>query len=48
MSNFLLTVQIEINGSMIKAGTITRTNSKDAVFSYDEEYCFEYRRSNSC
>jgi len=38
MSNFSLTVQIEINGFMIKAGSITGTNYKDAVFTYDESY----------
>ena len=38
MSNFSLTVQIEINGTMTKAGTITGTDYKDAVFAYDEAY----------
>ncbi|MBQ0051868.1 MAG: HipA domain-containing protein [Treponema sp.] len=38
MSNFSLTVLIEINGTMTKAGTITGTDYKDAVFTYDEAY----------
>jgi len=38
MSNFSLTVQIEINGLMIKVGSISGTNYKDAVFIYDESY----------
>ena len=38
MKEFSLRVQIEINGFMIKAGTITGCNSTDAVFSYDTDY----------
>lgn len=38
MSNFSLTVLIEINGAMTKAGSITGTDYKDAVFAYDETY----------
>lgn len=38
INNFCLTVQIEINGIMIKAGIITGTDSKDAVFNYDKSY----------
>ena len=34
MSNFSLTVLIEINGVMTKAGSITGTDYKDAVFAY--------------
>ena len=38
MSNFSLTVLIEINGVMTKVGSITGTDYKDAVFVYDESY----------
>lgn len=38
MSSFSLTVQIEINGIMTKVGSITGTDYKDAVFSYDDAY----------
>lgn len=38
MSNFSLTVLIEINGVMTKVGSITGTDYKDAVFAYDEAY----------
>jgi len=38
MSNITLIVQIEINGIMTKAGVISGTDYKDAVFSYDELY----------
>lgn len=38
MSNFSLNVQIEINGTMKKVGTITGADYKDAVFTYDESY----------
>lgn len=38
MSNFSLFVQIEINGVMTKAGSISGTDYKDAVFAYDESY----------
>lgn len=38
MSSFSLTVQIEINGIMTKAGSITGTDYKDAVFNYDDAY----------
>ena len=38
MSNFSLTVLIEINGVMTKAGFITGTNYKDAVFAYVDLY----------
>ena len=41
MSNFSLTVLIEINGVMTKAGSITGTDYKDAVFSYDDSYTAE-------
>ena len=41
MSNFSLTVQIEINGVMTKAGSITGTDYKDAVFAYDDSYTAE-------
>lgn len=38
MSNFSLTVLIEINGVMTKAGVITGTDYKNAVFTYVESY----------
>ena len=38
MSNFSLTVLIEINGVMTKTGSITGTDYKDAVFAYDDSY----------
>ena len=38
MSNFSLTVLIEVNGEMTKAGSITGTDYKDAVFAYDDSY----------
>lgn len=38
MKKFNLTVQIEINGLLVKAGSICGTDSSDAVFSYDEAY----------
>ena len=38
MSNFSLTVLIEINGVMTNAGSITGTDYKDAVFAYDNSY----------
>lgn len=38
MSNFSLTVLIEINGAMTKVGSITGTDYKNAVFAYDELY----------
>ena len=38
MSNFSLTVLIEINGVMTKVGSITGTDYKDAVFAYDDSY----------
>lgn len=38
MSQFSLIVQIEINGVMKKAGTITGSSSADAAFRYDETY----------
>ena len=38
MSNFSLTVLIEINGVMTNAGSITGTDYKDAVFAYDDSY----------
>lgn len=41
MSNFSLTVLIEINGVMTKVGSITGTDYKDAVFVYDESYIAE-------
>jgi len=41
MSSFSLIVQIEINGLMMKVGSITGTNYKDAVFTYDESYTAE-------
>lgn len=41
MSNFSLTVLIEINGVMTKAGFITGTDYKDAVFAYDDSYTAE-------
>ena len=36
MSNFSLTVLIEINGIMTNAVSITGTNYKNAVFAYDD------------
>ena len=41
MSNFSLTVLIEINGVMTKVGFITGTDYKEAVFAYDESYIAE-------
>ena len=41
MSNFSLTVLIEINGVMTKTGSITGTDYKDAVFAYDDSYMAE-------
>ena len=41
MSNFSLTVLIEINGVMTKAGFITGTDYKNAVFAYDDSYTAE-------
>ena len=41
MSNFSLTVLIEINGIMTNAGSITGTDYKDAVFAYDDSYTAE-------
>ena len=41
MSNFSLTVLIEINGVMTKTGSITGTDYKDAVFAYDDSYTAE-------
>ena len=41
MSNFSLTVLIEINGVMTNAGSITGTDYKDAVFAYDDSYTAE-------
>ena len=41
MSNFSLTVLIEINGVMKKAGSITGTDYKNAVFAYDDSYTAE-------
>ena len=41
MSNFSLTVLIEINGVMTKAGPINGTDYKDAVFAYDDSYTAE-------
>ena len=41
MSNFSLTVLIEINGVMTKAGSITGTDYKNAVFAYDDSYTAE-------
>ena len=41
MSNFSLTVFIEINDVMTKAGSITGTDYKDAVFAYDDSYTAE-------
>ena len=39
MSNFFfLTVFIEINGVMTKAGSITGTDYKNFVFAYDDSY----------
>lgn len=38
MNDFNLCVQIEINGTFKKTGTISGTNSLDAVFSYDRTY----------
>ena len=41
MNNFSLTVFIEINGVMTKAGSITGTDYKNAVFTYDDSYTAE-------
>ena len=41
MSNFSLTVLIEINGVMTRVGSITGTDYKNAVFAYDEAYTAE-------
>ena len=38
MSNFSLTVFIIIKGVMTKAGSITGTDYKNAVFAYDDSY----------
>lgn len=41
MSNFSLTVLIEINGVLTKVGSITGTEYKNAIFAYDESYTTE-------
>ena len=38
MNSFSLSVQIEINGTMTKVGTISGTDYKNAVFCYDDAY----------
>lgn len=41
MTEFSLDVQIEVNGSFIKAGKIFGTDCSDAVFQYDKNYAVE-------